>query len=449
MGGGPAGLAAGYYAKKSGIPFTIFEAAAAVGGNCRTIGHKGSYFDTGAHRFHDKNKEVTGEIKRLLGDSLKKIFVPSRIYSEGKFIDFPLTPFDLLKKIGIAEFSLSALDVIGSRVLLKNKGDDFKSYAHKAYGKKIAQRFLIEYSEKLWGLPAEQLSPGISGKRLKGLDLRTFVLEALAGAKAKTRHIDGEFYYPQKGIGQIFNKVTEFCGEESIHLHSRITRVFHDGERVTSIEINNDRRHEVSFLVNTLPLPLLARIMEPVLPMSILQSLSTLKFRNVLLVCLLIDKPSISNDATIYFPSSKFIFTRVYEPRNRSAFMSPAGKTSLVAEIPCFSGDDNWNADESTIVKKVISQLISTGLINEREITGHYVHRIMNAYPVLEKNVQEKLAPAQEYFTRFENMHHSGRSGLFAYTHIHDMFTEGKRIVQSYPHCPVSNSSQPGIELVA
>lgn len=430
MGGGPAGLAIGYYAKQRSIPFTILEASGETGGNCRTIGYNGFCFDTGAHRFHDKSSEVTREVKQLLGDSLRKIYVPSRIYSEGKLIDFPLTPFDLLRKIGVAEYAASAVSLLKSRIAMRGETSDFRSYALRTYGSRIAQRFLLDYSEKLWGLPADRLSPAISGKRLKGLDLRTFILEALAGGKAKTRHIDGEFYYPEKGIGQIFDKVADVCGSESIQLHSRITRVFHDGREIISVEINHDKKHDVSQLVNTLPLPLLARMMEPSLPAHILQPLSTLQFRNVMLVCFFIGRPSVSNDATIYFPGRKFIFTRVYEPRNRSPYMSPPGKTSLVAEIPCFAGDEIWNMNETDIVNSARQQLVSTGLIKEEDIEGHCVHRIYNAYPVLEKNVQHKLSPVQDYFTRFVNMHHSGRNGMFAYTHIHDMFTEAARIIR-------------------
>ena len=37
LGGGPAGLSSGYYAQKSGVDFTIYEAGSEPGGNCRTL----------------------------------------------------------------------------------------------------------------------------------------------------------------------------------------------------------------------------------------------------------------------------------------------------------------------------------------------------------------------------------------------------------------------------
>ena len=56
LGGGPAGLAVAYFAKIKKIPFSIYESKNSVGGNCRTLVFDDCNFDTGAHRFHNKNK---------------------------------------------------------------------------------------------------------------------------------------------------------------------------------------------------------------------------------------------------------------------------------------------------------------------------------------------------------------------------------------------------------
>ena len=73
LGAGPAGLGVGYYAKKKGIPLSIFELTNEVGGNSRTITKGAFRYDTGAHRLHNKHHNVTQMVKTLLGDDLKKI----------------------------------------------------------------------------------------------------------------------------------------------------------------------------------------------------------------------------------------------------------------------------------------------------------------------------------------------------------------------------------------
>ena len=59
-------------------------------------------------------------------------------------------------------------------------------------------------------------------------------------------------------------------------------------------------------------------------------------------MALFLRKESVTSAATVYFPDPRIPFTRVTEPRNRSEAMSPPGHTSLVAEIPCGSGDALW-----------------------------------------------------------------------------------------------------------
>ena len=69
LGGGLAGLAVGHFARKHGFTFRIYEAGDEVGGNCRTFCRGDFRFDSGAHRFHDKDAAITNEIRRLLGTS--------------------------------------------------------------------------------------------------------------------------------------------------------------------------------------------------------------------------------------------------------------------------------------------------------------------------------------------------------------------------------------------
>ena len=82
LGGGPAGLAAAYFADKRSIPFSLYESNSTVGGICRTIEHNSFFFDTGAHRFHDRNAAITDEILSLMGNDISRIHVPSQMRQE-------------------------------------------------------------------------------------------------------------------------------------------------------------------------------------------------------------------------------------------------------------------------------------------------------------------------------------------------------------------------------
>ena len=309
LGGGPAGLAVSYYAKKRGIPFTLYEASSRLGGNAITLQRDKFFFDSGAHRLHDKHPEITQELLTLLGQDLKKIEIPSLIYHNRKFIDFPLSPLNLLTKLGPVVFFRAGIEFLKAQLDSKPLAGHFKDIALKRYGRTIAERFLLNYTEKLWGMPCEKLSPAVSGSRIKGLNFTTFLKEALFGHKAKTAHLDGSFYYPKKGIGMIADKLGEYCGAENIKKNSRITRIFHRNKRIHTIEINGNEVVPVDEVVSTLPNTLFLKLLDPTVPENIASVARKFRFRDVKLVVLCLKKESITNSGSVYFPDREHFFT--------------------------------------------------------------------------------------------------------------------------------------------
>jgi protoporphyrinogen oxidase len=434
LGGGPGGLAVGYFAKKRNIPFEIYESADRMGGNCLTLQQGEFFFDSGAHRFHDKIPEITAEIKILMGDGLARVDVPSQIYLKNGLVDFPLSPLNLLKKLGLFTFIKAGFEVLASKVRKKEPAVNFETFALRTYGKTIASLFLLNYSEKLWGAPCNRLSTNISGKRMKGLDLQTFLKEALLGSKAKTEHLDGVFYYPTRsGIGAIVEKLEQFCGSGNININSRVTRIFHDQRQILAVEFNGEKKVNTPYVVSSLPVNFFLQIMDPPPPREILGLGESLRFRNIVLVAIFLDMESVTKAASVYFPGFEFPFTRLYEARNRNKEMSPPGKTSVVVEIPCQQDDHFWKMADSQLYDLVRSKLVDAGLIRNDKIIGFAIHRMPDAYPILEIGCEEKIRKIFKYLKRFSNLRISGRNGKFLYTHIHDMMRFGKDIIDEFP----------------
>ena len=433
LGGGPAALAIGYYARKRTLPFTIYEAEDRIGGNSITLKYGDFLFDSGAHRFHDKNPEITEEIKTLLGSDLKKVTIPSKIYDNGVFLKFPLSSLDLLKNMGVLTFAEATIEVLRSRLAGKSEEKNFENFALHAYGNIIASRFLLNYSEKLWGASCNRLSPSIAGKRLEGLDLKSFIMDSLLGSKFGAKHMEGSFFYPEGGIGTISEKLADVCARRNIHTNSRITKVIHDRARICGVEINGAERIDTDVVASTLPVDFFLEIMEPKPPEDILRLSRGLRYRNVILVAFFLDRESITNAATVYFPDSSIPFTRVYEPKNRNRKMSPPGKTSLIVEIPCQGEDDVWNMEDDALVRLVQTRLVNDiRWIKEDEITGTSVNRLDHAYPILEVGFEEKLRGINVFLDGFNNLKLSGRNGKFVYSWIHNMMAFGRDIVEGY-----------------
>ena len=428
LGGGPAGLTAGYYAKKQNLNFLIFEAGAHVGGNCRTLQLNNFRFDTGAHRFHDKDPEVTAEVKHLLGDDLLRVDAPSEIFFQEKFYRFPLTLSDLIGKLEVKTLLKIGWDklISGNR----KQAENFKELALRRYGKTLSERFLLNYSEKLWGEPTHKLSTAISGNRLKGLDFWSFLRSTVLGTPQNPTHLDGSFFYPKHGIGMIPDKLCEFIGDERIKYNHRISRIIHKGGRIESIVLNDDFEFQVTTVINTLPLTLSMRMLEPSPPPELCAIADTIKYRHLVLCVFCLNRDSFSSNASIYFPSEEFPFTRLYEPKNRSPYMTPEGQTVIVLEIPCFSENPVWKMSETALRAEVWEALCRVKPLHSDEVIHYQTYKLPFAYPVLEVGFEENVKQLVDYFEQFENLYLTGRSSLFRYLHLHDLFKAGKEVVE-------------------
>ena len=98
IGGGPAGLTAGYLLAKAGRKVIVLEADDQVGGIAKTVVDPDVYrFDLGGHRLFTKNQEVDDLWHEIMGDEFLKRPRMSRIFWRGKYLDYPLKGTDVIK----------------------------------------------------------------------------------------------------------------------------------------------------------------------------------------------------------------------------------------------------------------------------------------------------------------------------------------------------------------
>ena len=420
LGGGPSGLASAYFAKKNGMTFLLFESNNQVGGNCRTISYKNFKFDLGAHRFHDKDDYVTSIIKNLLGNELQSVTTTSKIFFEGKMISFPIEIKDLFKNLEKFYIRKILLENIINFFKYK-KTKNFKEYVIQKYGTTISDLFINNYSEKLWGEDPKLLSPIISGGRLKDLNILSII-----NTFSKKKHFEGSFYYPKNGFGVIFQKIKDEIGDQNIKLNSNISKIYHENYKIIGIEINNKKRIKVDNLINSLPLSLTAKILEPKPSKKILELINTIKYRNLRIGVIFLKMKNFSNYASIYFPEKEVIFSRIYEPKQRSKFLAPLDKTCIVVEVPCNKSDQIYNLSENEFISCLIKSLTKMNLIDKNKIIESLSFNIPYAYPVLKNDTINNVEQIKKYFNDFTNMKIIGRSSQFKYLHTHNIFKIAK-----------------------
>ena len=426
LGGGPAGLAAGYFAKKKKIELKIFEASNQTGGNCKTIKYGEYRFDTGAHRFHDKNDEVTSEIKSLVGEDFLKVAVPSKIFKNRTLIDFPLNSLNLCKNLEFSTLSNIVYENIVNRFRNFDSPNNFKELANIRYGKTLSNLFLLNYTKKLWGQDPTKLATSISGNRLKNLDLSTFLKEIFFNSN---EHLDGSFYYPKYGFGTIFDQMKEYIGSENVKLNAPVNRLTHDGKEIKEIVYRKEKVSKVNKVINSLPINILINILDPLPPKEIIEIVDSINYRNLRLCIIYLDVPYFSKNASIYFPEKIFPFTRIYEPKNRSRMMAPLDKTCIVVEIPYSNNDETHLKSNNKLFQDISSSLISSRLIKKNNIIDHTFFTIDYAYPVLELDTEDKLIPVFNYLSKFNNIYHIGRGAEFKYIHTHEIIHQSSLLI--------------------
>src|SRR5918997_7058813 len=141
LGGGPAGLTAGYLLARRGVPTIVFEAERQVGGIAKTVERNGYRFDLGGHRFFTKSAEVRALWHELLGDELLLRPRMSRIRWRGRFLDYPLRASDVVRKLGPVELTRS----LGSyaRAAASGRGGEatFEEWVVNRFGRRLFELF--------------------------------------------------------------------------------------------------------------------------------------------------------------------------------------------------------------------------------------------------------------------------------------------------------------------
>ena len=430
LGGGPAGLSVAYFARKKGYDICIHEGSSAIGGNCRTI-KMGEYrFDTGAHRFHDKIPSITEEVKKLMGNDLKKVNAPSKIYFDGRMIDFPLSFHSVMKNLKLSEILKIVVENFFNVFKANVEHKNFEELAYAKYGPTLSNLFLINYTEKLWGARANQLQTTISGNRLKNLSILSMIIEMI-NKNRKVKHLEGSFYYPKYGYGSIFDSIAEIDGV-NIDLNSKVKKIYHENQKIKEIEFENGKILEAKYIVNTLPINSIVQMLDPLPSKNLIKIANNLKFRN-LKVCLIeLDFPKLSNNASIYFPDAHIPITRIYEPKNRSPQMAPIDKTSLAIEVPYSQGDRISLLTDGEVIDMVKRTLVKEKLFKDSDVLDNRLIDIKNAYPILKVNDKGNIGELVSFLQSFNNQKLIGRNVEFDYLHTHKIMERAKHLINTF-----------------
>ena len=85
--------------------------------------------------------------------------------------------------------------------------------------------------------------------------------------------------------------------------------------------------------ISSIPITKLVKMLHPAPPENVLAAASKLRFRDLVIVAVMINRKKATDQTWIYIPEQKIPFGRLHEPTNWSEKMAPEGKTIIVAEF--------------------------------------------------------------------------------------------------------------------
>ncbi len=432
LGGGLTGLSAGHVLAEHGLPVTLFEADSTVGGISKTIEHHGFRFDLGGHRFFTKNPRVEAFVIKLMEAELISVMRRSKIFMRGRFFEYPLKPLNASFGIGI-QTTFRILSDYGheriKRFFRTPQTDSLEDWVVAHFGRTLFEIYFKEYSEKIWGIDCNRISAEWVEQRIQGLSLSKAIANAFINKADKIPTLAESFLYPRFGIGRISDVLKEGIEKTGrVFTRTRVEQINHSGGRIESIMVNSDgtmRREYGHEFVSSIPVTSLVKILHPAPPERVKTAASKLRFRDLVIAAVMIDRPRVTDQTWIYIPERKIPFGRIHEPTNWSKDMAPPGKTLLVLEFFSFKGDSIWNADDRAIADIGIDHLEQLGFINRHEVLDSVIVRVPNAYPLFEVGYEKHFDEINAYLDGFENLLSAGRSGMFRYYNMDHAIESG------------------------
>jgi len=429
IGAGPAGLTAGYECTKNGCPPLIIESTDKVGGISRTETYKGYFFDIGGHRFFTKSDKIQALWEEVLGDDFITVSRISRIYYNRHFFNYPLQIRNVLKNLGLKESILNVLSYIKSKCRRKKNEDSFDQWVSNRFGNRLYKAFFKTYTEKVWGIPCNQISADWASQRIKGLSLRSAIMNSIIVNKQVKTLID-TFYYPVKGPGMMWERFQHIIENKggNILFNAKTIQLEHENKEITSlVYLHNHKRQQIPVkqIISSAAITSLVAMLSPKAPDRVLEASNSLTYRNLIVVVLMIDKQNLFPDQWIYIHSPDVKVGRIQNYANWSVAMLPdPQKTCIAMEYFCSEGDEIWESSDKTLISQASQELALLGLANINDIIDHCVVRQPKAYPVYDKNYSKNLEIIKAYINEFTNLQTIGRNGMHRYNNQdHSMLT--------------------------
>jgi len=427
LGAGPAGLTAAYVLGKAGRRAIVLEADRQVGGLAKTVEIDGFRFDLGGHRFFTKAHEVEALWHEIMGDEFLLRPRMSRIYWNGKFLDYPLRGPDVIRKLGAVELTRCVGSYAKAALSPKRPEDSLEDWVSNRFGRRLFELFFKTYTEKVWGVPTSEIRAEWAAQRIKGLSFTSAARAAFFGNRGnKVKTLISEFHYPRYGPGQMWEEMAQRIEDEDgeILLDTPVELIEVDDGRVVAVEAGGVT-YQPEAVISSLPLRDVVAMTEPRPPADVSVAARGLRYRDFLTVALVVSGEDLFPDNWIYIHEPSVRVGRIQNYRSWSPWMVPdPAKACVGLEYFCFAGDDLWTMSDDDLVGFASDELVRLGLVRRGQVERGFAIRVPKAYPIYDAEYAQRVATIRAWLETIDNLQQVGRNGLHRYNNSdHSMLT--------------------------
>ena len=429
LGAGLAGLSCAWRLAEAGIRVVVLEQDEVIGGCARSFQWKDMTHDVGPHRWHSKNPELVAHLERLMAGNLTTLERLSRIFLYKRYFNYPLETGNVVRNLPPWVLVRAFIDYFAIRIRNRIRpipDDNFENWTRKRFGNTVYKVFFGAYTEKAWGMRADQISADWASQRIS--------LPSLMDAVRRTllHRYEGEptpeevksFWYPKRGgIGEIASRYRAEIERLGGGVLTGVTveKVHHEGGRATEVSFSqagSRRRERFDQLVSTIPCTSLVRILDPPPPPDVVEANESLEYKAIKFVFLEVARERITKDHWMYIPDKELRTHRLSEVKNFNPSNVPPGRTVLCCEVTCFKDDEVWNMDRDQATALVVADLERLGLVAGDEVLDSHVYNLEHAYPLYGLEYRPHVEKVLGHIDSFENLISTGRQGRFKYNNM-------------------------------
>ncbi len=432
FGAGPAGLAAAVKLVKNGKKVIVFEKEDQVGGISKTKEYHNYRFDLGGHRFFTKSREVNELWEETLGGEFLVRPRLSRIFYRNRFFDYPIKPVNALKGLGLSESFLILGSYVKAKLLPQKEEKNFQQWVSNRFGQRLFDHFFKSYTEKLWGIPCDEIQAEWAAQRIKGLSMTSALKNAMFPDKSgKIKTLIEEFKYPKYGPGMMYEKMAENAEKMGcvILKETKVVSLRHNGTKVDSVIVKDrsgaEKEYTAGAYLSSMPLTGLVQKMNPAPSNDALDAARNLSYRSFLTVSVILKGENPFPDTWIYIHSPEVKMGRIQNFKNWSPFMVPdENHIALGLEYFATEGDELWQMRDEDLIDLALTELEKIHLGRKDNFQAGFVIRVPKAYPVYDSTYPGNIQKVKEYLGKFENLQPIGRYGMFKYNNMdHSILT--------------------------